>query len=540
MQIIESAPCAPPSVIRPETDLRRAQKWAVNTLQLPWADDPDRRIPGVILAWDMGAGKTIACLTAIAQLLEDRVIRKVLIVAPLLVAETTWPDEIEEWEHTRHLTHTVLRADDDSLTIRALLELNKLAAKAQGYTGKEADAEAERRTTKDKARLRAHLANTDTEIHIINKEGLEWLWKHFDDGETWPYDLIVIDEASMLKRGKKRVRKSKKEDNKGKAPLSRFGMLAMARGKVDAVWELTGTPTPKGLLDLWGLAYVVDHGDRLGQSRTKFERNYFRPPWRGSWALEPIESAEPAIMNALKDIMFSLGPEDYPDLPPLTPVNRVITLPPGILEKYKKFEREQVSEEWDVEAVNAGVLHNKLLQFANGSMYNSESDAVHIHDCKLDALSELVEELNGEPTFVAYTYEFDIGRIRKRFPKAVVLNEENPREVKRAWNAGKIDMLVAHPASAGHGLNFQYGGCQAVWYGLTSDLELYLQFNKRLHRPGQLKPVFLHHLIARGTLDEKIIPIYLNPRDRTQRRILETVKVTNFTQRRVDTSRRAA
>lgn len=540
MQTIASSLSAPLSAPKPESDLRRAQKWAVNTLQLPWHDDPDRRIPGVILAWDMGAGKTVACLTAIAQLLEDRIIRKVLIVAPLLVAETTWPDEIEEWEHTAHLTHTVLRADDDSDTIRALLEMNKLAAKAQGLTGKAADQEAERRTTLDKQRLRKHLAETNTEIHIINKEGLEWLWKHFDDGETWPYDLIVIDEASMLKRGKKRVRKSKKEDAKGKAPLSRFGMLAMARGKVHSVWELTGTPTPKSLLDLWGLAYVVDHGERLGAGRTKFERTYFRPPWRGSWALEPTPDAEPAIMAALKDIMFSLDPEDYPELPPVFPVNRVITLPPDILAKYQKFEREQVSVEWNVEAVNAGVLHNKLLQYANGSMYDVDGVDVPIHDCKLDALSDLVEELNGEPTFVAYTYQFDIGRIRKRFPKAVVLNEENPREVKRAWNAGKIEMLVAHPASAGHGLNFQYGGCQAVWYGLTSDLELYLQFNKRLHRPGQLKPVFLHHLIARGTLDEKIIPIYLNPRDRNQKRILDTVKVSFGGQRGVDMMKRAA
>jgi SNF2 family DNA or RNA helicase len=434
-----------------------------------------KRQEGVILALDMGAGKSAITLTAVRDMLDDGTVARVLIVAPLLVAERTWPDEIGEWEHTAPLQYAIL-------------------------TGTAAQRQA--------------AARTDKEIHIINRENLPWLWDLHGQGKTWPYDCLVIDEASMLKNGRMRTRGTRK--------LTRFGVLAKAQDKCDRIIELTGTPAPKGLQNLWGLAYVADSGKRLGTSRTAFEQRWFTTDYLG-FSLEPRPGAEAEIMSRMTDIMFSLNQADYAELPPLVYNTVEITLPKKALEEYGRFKRTLYSEAYDVEAVTSGVLTQKLLQFANGSMYREDGDDVWIHDAKIEALERIIEEAQGEPVLVAYNFKFDRKAILKRYPKAVVLREDSTA-VDR-WNKGQIPLLLAHPASAGHGLNLQKGGNISVWYGLTHDLELYQQFNKRLHRPGQLKPVFIHHIVAQQTVDSVVLP-RLSAKDATQARIIEAVITT--------------
>jgi hypothetical protein len=227
---------------------------------------------------------------------------------------------------------------------------------------------------------------------------------------------------------------------------------------------------------------------------------------RWSYKWEEKASAASEINGAIKDIMFSLGPEHYPQFE-VIPTTRKVRLPSKALAEYRKFERTLVSEVYDVEAVSSGVLANKLLQFANGSMYQEDRNDVWIHDEKLEMLEAMVAEANGAPVLVAYSFKFDCERILKRYPKAVVFGRGNVRENARRWNAGEIDFLLGHPASMGHGQNLQRGGNIAIWYGLTSDLELYLQFNKRLPRPGQTKPVYIHHIVAEDTHDEDLQPL---------------------------------
>lgn len=508
--------------LRSRDSLRRAQRWAVKTLKRPFSDGKDW-IPGVILAWDMGAGKTVSTLTALRDLLDEGVIRRALIVAPLLVAQATWPDEIEEWEHLKDTTWTLLRVEDDDPTLKVAEECFYIRERYRGTDVDEARRVAGRLVTEWKYRQLAKLLAEDTEIHIINREALPWLWEALRDGKDWDYDVLVIDEASMLKSGKKRVTRSK-DKKKGKAPLSRFGILAKAGLKSETVYELTGTPSPNGLHNLWGLAYPIDGGERLGTARTKFEERWFHyNAYKRKHTPRP--SAFREIMGRISDIMFSLSPEDYPDIPPVNVIPYPVPLSRKVLRQYEEFEKHSVSEEYDVEAVNRGVLHNKLLQFANGSMYQEDGNDVWIHDAKLHALEDLKESLDGEPLLVAYWFNFDLERIRKKFKNAVVYTEGDVRQNKKRWNNGEIDMLLAHPQAVGHGQNLQFGGRYVAWYGLTADLELFLQFNKRLARPGQTKPVNIYLLTSKGTIDERILPEFINPKKDSQDRVMRSVEV---------------
>lgn len=441
------------------------------------------RQDALMLCLPMGTGKTLTVLTAIRELLDSGVRRKVLVIAPLRVAENTWPDEIEEWRHTRAMTYSVL-------------------------TGTIAQ--------------RSKAARSNAELHIINRENIRWLVNFW--GDRWPYDMVVYDESSRLKSGKKRTGGTKAG---AKRNLTEFGALCSVRKYIDQVVELTGTPSPKGLRDLWGQAYFADQGKRLGTKKTAFESRWFDKDYMG-WSLEPKPHAEAEIMGLLSDIMFGLRAEDHVDLPPIVYNNVVVTLPKHIRERYKQFERDSVSLAYDVEAVNGGALTNKLLQFANGSMYrlnesSGENEIVHVHDYKLDALDSIVQEAAGEPILLAYNFRFDLHQIKKRYPKAVLFEDE-PNAVK-LWNKGKIGMLLSHPASIGHGLNMQHGGNIAVWYGLPWSLELYQQFNMRLPRPGQREDhVYIHHIIAKGTADEVVLQT-LQERAVTQDRINEAVRV---------------
>lgn len=460
-----------PAVVRSSDALRNYQVYMARQCV---------RKKAILLAVDMGLGKTAAVLTALVELFSTGEIRKGLIIGPLRVCTDTWPDEIAVWEHTRHLTFSVIVG-----------------------------------TAAEKKRA----LNKNTQLHIVNRENIPWLWKALREGEDWDYDIAVIDEASMLKAGKKR--------SSSKA-LSRFGILARARHKVDRVIEMTGTPAPEGLHNLWGLAYIMDLGERLGTSRTAFERRWFNSDYMG-WSLEPKDFAERQIMERLKDVMIGMRAEDYLELPPVvtTPfTDRWVTLPKDVMQEYKRFERTLYSHKYDVEAITRGVLVNKLCQFANGSMYGEDGDRrkiVPVHDLKLDALCDMVDEFQGESLMIAYRFRFDLARIRKKFPKAIVLNED--KDAIKKWNAGKIDKLLVHPASVGHGTNLQFGGHILIHYGLQHSGELYKQINMRLPRPGQKNDkVFIYHILAKGTADETILAEQAR-KDATERSIFDAVRV---------------
>lgn len=450
-------------------------------------------IPAVLGAAEMSLGKTAATLDGIARLLKDNPTWRVIIVGPLEVIKSTWPDELAAWEHLRHLTYTVV-------------------------TGTEAE-------------RRAALA-VDAQITLINRENLQWLWKTIGGVVGWRWHILAYDESSRLKGFVRRTSAVKYKEGKKirvKPQLTEFGVLAQARKVIKRVIELSGTPSPNGLIDLGGQAYILDQGERLGATKTAFIDRWFDKN-AYSYEIKPKPRAEREIMGLMKDVMIGLRAEDYIDLPPrhFNPIK--VRLGPKLMKEYRAFERTMVAEEYDVEALSKGVLVNKLLQFANGGLYRSDPDVypavretVPIHDAKLKALENIIEEAAGQPVLVAYSFQFDKERIKKRFPKATFFDED-PNFVKN-WNAGKIKIGVAHPASIGHGLNLQHGGYIQVWFGLTWSLELWDQFNRRLARPGQKHPtVFVHVIIAEGTEDERQFES-LQTKGITQNRITERIRV---------------
>ena len=485
------------------SQLRTFQKWGIDRIY-------DHET--TILAWDCGAGKSVTALTAMDDLLEDRVISKALIVAPMLVACATYPDEFSDWKHLNHIDYTLIRAEDEDEDIIAAYKDGYEMARLCGLTPAEASKWAGKHRTKAKEWKRRRLVSDGAEVHIINKEALPWLWNHFKD--KWPYDMLIWDEASAAKNGKKRTQTKE---------VSIFGAAAKARKFVKRIVLMTGTPTPKGLRNMWGLAYIADLGERLGTARTAFEKRWFDSDYMG-WTLTPKAGAQEEITRRMSDIMFTLDPDLYPDLPPLFIKDTRVTLPKKVMEEYQNFRATLVSEAYDVEAVNSGVLFGKLLQAASGSIYREDGDPVWIHDKKLEALEDIIEEANGESVLVAYNFKFDLERIRKRFKKAVVFGEGDVRKTKADWNAGKIDLMLAHPQSVGHGQNIQFGGNIMVWYSQMSDLEIVQQMNARLHRPGQKRPVTIHNIISKGTIDEEIIP-RLRERAATQDSIMAALRL---------------
>lgn len=549
----------------------------------------EKPLPGLLLALEPGAGKTGITLAAVRELIDGGHIKRVLIVASVLVAQTVWPAEIDEWEELRNTTHTLIRVEDDDPELLAVSEAAYAEAYAMWQARFDADVAdepvlkptqaraavrfrwleaAKARQTADEIERKAkpksspseladldrnaavlkfkyeklaRLASEDTEVHIINKEALPWLWQHSKAQRSWAYDLIVCDDLREGRGAKKRVARAKGTTPPGKAaPLSRFGVLAIARKHCKATIQLTGTPTPKGLENIWGLAYLIDLGERLGLSKHKFLEKWFTSNEytrevlpngmkRDEKTKMVIEDgwAFGEVMAAVKDIMFSIDPKDIGQLPDLIIDPIRIKLPAKVLAEYRQFERSGCSDIYDVEAVNGGVLHNKLLQFANGSMYQEDHEDVWIHDAKIEALGELLDRLNGTPLLVAYTFEFDVSRICKRFPYARVLKPENAVETTRMWNKDQLPLVLAHRASAGHGLNMQKGTGHMCEYGLTTDVELFYQFSKRLHRPGRKLSVINHVLIAEGTIDEKVYPMYLDPRIETQNRILNAIRLAD-------------
>ncbi len=466
---------------RPRSALRESQRQIADIV---------RRSNAKLVICQMGGGKTGATLDAVYDLLSRFEAHHVLVIAPRFVASNTWPDEIQSWEHTRALSYAV--AVGDPIQRREAIQARK-------------------------------------EITTINFENLSWLAKFIRTVENWYWDTVIVDESSRFKGGEGRTKAAKiKTINKDGdivtkvrkgGNMTRFGIMTTARRKIDRIIELTGTPAPQGLIDLWAQAYLLDQGRALGRDKSSFERRWFdKDPY--TYAVTPKPDAEAEILRRLEHLLVTIPQEKVVDEPRFIPMK--VRLPERVMQDYREFEHTLYCEPHDVEAVSNGVLANKLLQFANGHLYKEDRSVVHIHDAKFEALEELVESAQGENLLVFYGFKFDKDALKKRYPHAVVANE-NPNSVT-LWNQRKIKMLLAHPASIGHGTNLQYGGHIAAWFGLTFSLELWQQANMRLPRPGQKEQVLIYPIIAEGTYDERTLTI-LNDKNATQQRIIESFTI---------------
>ena len=425
----------------------------------------DRRRCGLFL--DMGLGKTSSALTAVSDLRDEFAIHKVLIVAPLRVANSVWAQEARKWAHLKHLRVSVC-------------------------------------TGPQKARLAA--LQTDADVYVINRENLDWLVEA--KGAKWPFDMVIIDESSSFKN----------------SSTKRFKALRRVLPKTEYMVLLTGTPSPNGLLDIWSQMYLIDFGQALGRTMTSFKQRFFEPDFMG-YKFTPREGSADKIHSLIAPSVIHMSAEDYLELPSRIDLIERVDLPSNSLTIYNDFEKTLLAELEDgeeVEAVTAAALANKLLQFANGGMYTDANGSwSSIHTEKLDALAEIIEDNPNENLLVAYNYRFDLERLKARFPDAVVLDKA--QETIDRWNRGEIKILLAHPASAGHGLNLQSGGATIVWFGLTWSLEYYQQFNARLHRQGQTKPVKILHVVARKTIDERVLHV-LSSKNATQQQLLTALK----------------
>ncbi len=419
-------------------------------------------------------GKTVTTLTAIRELKYDRfAVRRVLVIAPKKVAEGTWTREKDKWDHTR-----ILRVSP------------VLGSQAK--------------------RIRA--LNTPADLYIINRENVCWLVDYYRN--SWPFDMVVVDESSSFKSHS----------------AKRFKALAGISEKIDRMVELTGTPSPNGLEDLWSQVYLLDGGERLGKRYTQFRERYFQPDRRGadgmvySYAAKP--GTEQSILDKISDICISMKAEDYLQLPDITYHEIPVELDAKAEKAYRELERKMVLElpEEEISVTSAAALSNKLLQLANGAVYDEDRSVHEVHGCKIEAFLELVESLQGKPVLVFYNFQHD----RERILKALSGSGLRVRELKTTrdeddWNAGQIDVLLAHPASSAYGLNLQQGGNHVVWFGLTWNYELYTQANKRLHRQGQTEKVIIHHLVCTGTRDEDVMRA-LEKKDDVQNWVMESLK----------------
>ncbi len=410
-------------------------------------------------------------LTAVDRLLHD-VLEDgpVLVIAPLRVADHTWSKEADKWEHLPHLR----------------------VSKVLG-------------TEKQRREALARPAD----VYVINRENVVWLVDLL--GKAWPFPVVVIDELSSFKS----------------AQAKRFKALRRVRGRIKRLIGLTGTPRPKGLEDLWAEVYLLDQGERLGKTLTAFRSRYMTPEKMNGhivYSYKPKDGAEAAVYEAISDICMSVKKEDVIELPGQVYEDIVLTPPPALLKKYKKFERERVleclDEAGDIIAGTAAALTNKLLQFSNGAIYDDQGAWHELHTVKLDALEELLEEAGGDNVLVLYNYKHDRERIQKRVSCRVL---DTPEDMD-AWNRGEIPVALAHPASIGHGLNLQDGGHIIMWYGLPWSLELYQQANERLNRPGQKHLCRVYHILMDKTHDLRVLES-LQAKDEGQDRALEALRL---------------
>ncbi|MGQ7338453.1 SNF2-related protein [Streptococcus suis] len=431
--------------------------------------------PYAAVILDMGMGKTATTLSAVNELMFDRFeVTKVLVVAPLRVANTVWSDEIEQWSELRHLRYS---------KIVGTPKQRKVALQK------------------------------DADIYIVNRENLPWLVEQCSPYFKW--DMVVIDELSSFKSWQSK----------------RFKAFMAMRPYVKRIVGLTGTPSSNGLMDLFAEFKVIDGGERLGRFIGEFRSRYFEEGRRnGNIVYEyiPMDYAESQIQDKISDITISMKALDYLDMPDLISTKKLVRMSEKEKEKYSQFKKEYVLSELDgleVTAANAASLTNKLVQLSNGVVYSDDHTVVALHEQKLDALEDILESANGEPVLVAYWFKHDLARIIDRLEKLkvksrVLKTEEDIRE----WNKGNVPVGLLHPAGAGHGLNLQKGGHHLVWFGLTWSLELYQQTNARLWRQGQeAETVVIQHIVTEGTIDEEILKALEN-KDAQQERLIEAVK----------------
>lgn len=425
------------------------------------------KISAVLL--EMGLGKSVISLSAVNELMLDYFdVSRTLVIAPLRVANNTWPDEIEKWDHLKYLSYSVV-------------------------------------TGSEKERLDA--LNKPAHIYIINRENVDWLITK--SGFKWFFDMVVIDELSSFKSYQ----------------AKRFKSLLKARPKVKRIVGLTGTPSSNGLMDLWAEFRLLDMGERLGRFIGQYREIYFKPDKRNGaiiYSYKPLPFAEDAIYKKISDITVSMKAEDYLTMPEKINNEVFVNLSDKERETYDSFKNDLVIsiKDKEIDAVNAAALSNKLLQMASGSVYDEDKNTVHIHDRKLDALEDLIEGANGKPVLIAYWYKSDLKRIKDRFDVRELKTSADFKE----WNQGKIPIAIIHPASAGHGLNLQAGGSTLIWFSLTWSLELYEQTNARLYRQGQKETVVIHHILCKNTIDEDVMKALEN-KNKTQAALIEAVKV---------------
>lgn len=425
--------------------------------------------PATGLFLEMGLGKTVITLTALDQLKNQFFdADQILVIAPLRVADDTWARESQKWDHLKHLT------------ISKILGSRKQREKA---------------------------LNVDADIYVVNRENVPWLVSMV--GKDWPFDTVVIDELSSFKASKSQ----------------RFRALRRVRPFIQRVIGLTGTPTPNGLHDLWSQIYLLDQGERLGKTLTGYRTRYFTPGKRSGhlvYEWKEKDESHDRVYERIADICVSMKSEDWLELPERLDRVVPVKMSEPVWKQYRLLERDLLLPFGDVDVVanTAAVLSNKLLQLANGAVYDEDRGIHEIHDEKLNALEDILEAANGKPLLVFYTYKHDLSRIQAKFKGARKLETANDIE---AWNKGNIPLLLAHPASAGHGLNLQDGGNQIVWFGLTWSLELYQQANARLHRQGQKQSVIVHHLVAEGTMDQDVM-LRVEGKATSQDALLEAVK----------------
>ncbi len=406
---------------------------------------------------DMGLGKTVITLTAVKELKYNRFqVQKVLVIAPKKVAEGTWIREKDKWDHTKMLRVSAVLGSQ-AKRIRAL--------------------------------------NMPADIYIVNRENVVWLVDYYRN--SWPFDMVVVDESSSFKSHK----------------AKRFKALASMAPHIERMIELTGTPSPNGLDDLWSQIYLLDGGERLGKRYTQFRERYFDPGDRGQSVIFNYKAkpgSEESILEKISDICISMKAEDYLQLPEVTYHQIPVVLDIKAEKTYRELERKMVLElpgdEDDISVTSAAALSNKLLQLANGAIYDDDHRVHEVHGCKVEAFLELVEALQGKPALVFYNFQHDRERILKALDKSGLrIRELKTSKDEDAWNRRELDILLTHPASSAYGLNLQQGGNHVVWFGLTWNYELYTQANKRLHRQGQSERVIIHHLVCSGTRDEDVV-----------------------------------
>lgn len=424
---------------------------------------------------DMGLGKTVITLTAINDLKFNRwAVSRCLVVAPKKVAEATWSHEAEKWDHLRHLK-----------IVPVLGSLKK----------------------------RVQALHTPGDIWVINRENVPWLVEYFRN--NWPFDMVVLDESSSFKNPQSK----------------RFKAMKLVMSRIARLVLLTGTPAPNGLEDLWAQIYLLDAGERLGRTISSYREAFFTQdyarPGQMYRTYTPQQDAESRIRAAISDICVSMKSEDYLELPDYIESTVPVALDAKAKRAYDKLEKEMLLEVDTqlVTAQSAAVLNGKLLQLCSGAVYDSTGEVVNIHDCKLEAFLETIEQLNGEHALVFYWYKHEADRLTKALAKTdkVVRVYRGPEDEK-AWNDGEVDILLAHPVSCGYGLNLQAGGHHAIWFGYPNwALEIYQQANKRLHRQGQKHPVICHHLVVQGGMDEDVIAA-LHDKGDTQESLMQALK----------------